>query len=162
MRLRLRPALLCVSLSVGLGGAETAGRLTCAGPVKLSGTLLPVEDIPSWPVVRGDTIETLAEPAFLVLLDRTRIVIAENSRVSLLGDSAGVRVRLLKGELSYKLSAEASTVFFDGETELRSPAAGEAHLKSGNGRVDPPNGKQETKPPPHERLRSPSAPGQNK
>lgn len=162
MRLRLRPALLCISLCTGLGGAETAGRLTCAGPVKLSGTFLPVEAIPSWPVVRGDTIETFAEPAFVVLTDRTRIVIAKDSLVRLAGDKAGVQVRLLKGELSYKLSAEGSSVFFDGETELQPPAAGEAHVKSGNGRVDPPNGRQETKPPPHERSRSASAPGKDK
>ena len=162
MRLRLVPALLWISLSIGPVGAETAGRLTCAGPVRLSGTLLPVEDIPSWPVVPGDTIETLAEPAFVVLMDRTRIVIAENSRVSLAGDNAAVQVRLLKGELSYKLSPEASTVFFDGETALQSPAAGEARITAGNGRVDPPNGKHEPKPPPHERSRSSSAPGNNR
>jgi hypothetical protein len=162
MRLQLFPASLVVFLCAALGGAETAGRLTCAGPVKLSGTLLPVEEIPSWPVVRGDTIETLSEPAFLVLMDRTRIVIAENSRVSFSGDNAAVRVRLLKGELSYKLSPEGSTSIYDGETELPALPAGEAHVQSGNGRVDPPNGKKETKPPPHERSRSASAPGHNK
>jgi hypothetical protein len=73
-----------------------------------------------------------------------------------------VQVRLLKGELSYKLSPEASTVFFDGETALQSPGVGEARITAGNGRVEPPNGKQEPKPPPHERSRSASAPGKNK
>ena len=130
--------------------------------MKLSGTVLPVEDIPSWPVVRGDTIETLDEPAFLVLIDRTRIVIEENSRVSLSGDGGRVQVRLLKGGLSFKLSPGSSTAFYDGETELPPPAAGEAHLQAGNGRVDPPRGPRETKPPPHERSRSASAPGRGK
>jgi hypothetical protein len=95
-------------------------------------------------------------------MDRTRFVIAENSRVSLSGDDAAVRVRLLKGELSYKLSPEGFTAIYDGETELPALPAGEAHVQSGNGRVDPPNGKKETKPPPHERSRSASAPGHNK
>lgn len=159
MQIRLALAGLVFLLCVG-NAAEPIGRLTCAGPVKLAGSVLPVNGVPAWAILRGDEVETLAEPATIVLDDRTRIVLAERSRLVVSKPGKSLRVTLLEGALDYRRSPESATAFFDRGRELPVQGHAEARLVAGRGRVDQANGPPETRPPPHAESRSASAPGQ--
>jgi hypothetical protein len=84
-------------------------------------------DIPSTPVVSGDTLITSA-PAVLLFKDKSRLTLEKNSRVKLESDGDKVLVRLLDGALAYKLAARSPLQFLAAGQPVKLASATEGTL----------------------------------
>src|SRR5579884_765438 len=89
--------------------ATPAGSVTSSGPVELSGISVDARVLPSLPVVLGDEIATSKEPAVLVLLDRSRLILDANSRVKLDAKDGRTIVQVLEGAVNYSLTSSSTT-----------------------------------------------------
>lgn len=86
--------LVCAGLA---WAADPVARVTSAGPIELSGNPVPTPAAASLPLVAGDEITTSSSAALLVFRDRSRLMVAPNSRVKLEGDGASIMLRISRG-----------------------------------------------------------------
>ncbi|HZS50505.1 MAG TPA: hypothetical protein VFA54_06585 [Bryobacterales bacterium] len=97
---------VCMTSAVA---ATPAGSITSSGRVELSGISVDARLLPSLPVVLGDEIATSKDPAVLVLLDRSRLILDANSRVKLDAKGGRTVVQVLEGAVNYSLTSSSTT-----------------------------------------------------
>lgn len=100
----LRVILLALACSLAFGAA--VGSITSPATFTLRGVSVPATAIPNWPVAIGDEITTGSEAAVLKFPDGSRVSLERNTTVSIESGSRGVRVRLKKGGLGYRIAAD--------------------------------------------------------
>ena len=123
-------SLLCA------GGAESKpiGSVSSRGAVRVTGTTLDIAEVPSWPVVSGDVIQTQSESATVLLNDGTRLVLDAASSVTLAMREPGTLVVTLgAGSLKYNVSKNVSVTLVVGKRErvLEGGASGAVELERG-------------------------------
>ena len=102
-RVAFASAVLVAFFASNAMAASSVGKMTASGSVQLNGVQLPVEGVPSWPLVLGDEIATTARPATIMLNDGSRVYVEKNSRVALRkGLAQKIQVLLVAGALPHK------------------------------------------------------------
>ena len=103
-RVAFGSAVLVAFFASNAMAASLVGKMTASGSVQLNGVQLPVEGVPSWPLVLGDEIATTSRPATIMLNDGSRVYVEKNSRVALKkGLAEKIQVLLMAGGLRYFL-----------------------------------------------------------
>ena len=91
--------LLIVMTPLALMAADPVGRITSSGPLTLDGKAVPVTAASSLPLVAGDEIATSDSTATIFFADKSRAMIAPNSRVKLEPNGSSVALRVLSGSV---------------------------------------------------------------
>ena len=108
-RVAFASAVLVAFFASNAMAASSVGKMTASGSVQLNGVQLPVEGVPSWPLVLGDEIATTARPATIMLNDGSRVYVEKNSRVAMKKGLAGkIQVLLVAGSLRYILGGSGA------------------------------------------------------
>ena len=94
-------------------GAPPVATLDSSSPFLLRGATVQVAGIGDWPVFAGDRISTLSDSALLKFQDRSYVLLARQTNVELVRQGAQVRLRVIKGQISYQLS-DRSSLILDG------------------------------------------------
>lgn len=90
-----------------LVAAPPIAKYTSAGPFLLSGTSVPTDGIPNWPLVAGDEIVTKQAPGEADFADGTRILVLPNTRITFDRNGNRTLVRLMKGAVAYKFAKDS-------------------------------------------------------
>ncbi|MDP8981628.1 MAG: hypothetical protein M3O35_13690 [Acidobacteriota bacterium] len=139
-------ALLLVFLVSVLFAAKPAGTLSTSGAVIISGTRMSAATVSFWPVASGDEIATLDSPAVLILPDKSRIALGQNSKGKLVADGNRLTFELVSGSVDYNLVSPMSAIVLAGG-RLISESSGSAGKQV---RTDPDDGSRRPHdPPPH-------------
>jgi hypothetical protein len=122
-------------LATAASAAVPIASVTSTAPFYLNGAYVRVEGVPSWPVVAGDTIQTLEAPATILFKDGSRITVAAGSKTRIEENKGGTGVRLEDGTMQI-LQAPQSSLFFFLKNEAVSTTPGVeavASTKPGSG-----------------------------
>ena len=95
--------ILAVICSVGLAEKPVA-TITSSETFELSGVRVPVAGVPQWPLVSGDEVVSGNAPALVSFADGSRVTMNAHSRVKLQVSGKETVLRLLKGDVAYKVS----------------------------------------------------------
>jgi hypothetical protein len=95
--------VLAVLCSVGLAERPVA-TITSSEAFELSGVRVPVAGVPQWPLVSGDEVVTGSAPALVSFADGSRVTMNARSRVKLQASGKETVLRLLKGDMAYKVA----------------------------------------------------------
>ncbi len=103
-------AFQCVSFA-----SAPVANVSSAEPLTLDGHSVFAPGVPSFPVVIGDQIATTTGPAILSFGDGSRLTLAPQSRVKVIGTNAKPTVVLTAGNLEYRLAAGSALSLTDTE-----------------------------------------------
>src|SRR5437667_670663 len=95
--------LLCSMLAaIGLSaGAEAPlATISSSAPFELRGVRVPVEGVPSWPLVQGDVVATTMAPAVVSFPNLSQATVDKGSRIELKRNRDRTTLKLLGGSLS--------------------------------------------------------------
>jgi len=98
--------LLAVSLAFAAG---PVGTVSSKEAFRLRGKTVPVEGVPSWPIMAGDELATDQGPATLQFKDGSRVVIGKSSKVKLAEAEGSLILKLIDGSMKYTM-ASTSTI----------------------------------------------------
>lgn len=120
------------SLFISVAESKPIGSVSSRGAVQVAGTILDIAEVPSWPIVAGDVIQTRTEPATILLDDGTRLVLEPSSTVTLtVTEPPGkLLVTLAAGGVTYNVSKNSSVTLLVGKqrTLLEAGASGTATI----------------------------------
>lgn len=109
----MKRTLLLLSLSVAMAMGALAGdpvaTLTSGGTFTVKGVKIAAVGVPDWPLVAGDVISTLDSNAVIKFTDGSRVTISRQTKAIIEKTEAGVRVRLRKGSMSFRLAKDGKT-----------------------------------------------------
>jgi hypothetical protein len=92
-------ALCCIGLA-----ERPIATITSSDAFELSGVRVPVAGVPQWPLVSGDEVVTGDAPALVSFADGSRVTMNARSRVKLQASGKETVLRLLKGDMAYKVT----------------------------------------------------------
>ncbi len=95
----LKYLLLLLVTPLVLMAAEPIGKVTSPGPLILDGKAVPATAASSLPLVAGDEIATSSSAATIFFLDKSRAIVAPNSRIRLEPNGSTLTLRVLSGSL---------------------------------------------------------------
>jgi hypothetical protein len=99
-----------VAFLVAVDEPKPLGSVSSKGPVVLSGTTLDVSEIPSWPIMVGDVIQTSSVPAIVMLDDGSRLLIDASSEITLTKQAGKMTLVVGAGKVTYSLSRSSTFV----------------------------------------------------
>jgi hypothetical protein len=109
----MKNSLLVMSLSAALAMCSPApdpvATLTSGGAFKVKGVKISAAGVPDWPLAAGDVISTLDSNAVIKFTDGSRVTIARQTSALIEKTQAGIRVRLQKGSMSFRLARAGKT-----------------------------------------------------
>ena len=94
--------MLTMVCLVGLAQRPVA-TITSSEAFELSGVRVPVAGVPQWPLVSGDEVVSGNAPALVSFSDGSRVTMNAHSRVRLQVSGKETVLRLLKGDMAYKV-----------------------------------------------------------
>lgn len=104
------PALIIAAIGVLALTARAATPLasvSSAESFRLNGVRIPVEGVPSWPLVGGDDVATSGASAVILFPDRSRVTLDKNSRARLSSVNGRVELRLVEGQMSVNVATRS-------------------------------------------------------
>jgi uncharacterized lipoprotein YajG len=116
--------VIIVAVTVSIFAADSReskpiGSVSSRGAIRVSGTTLDIAEVPSWPVVAGDVIQTQAEPATILLDDGTRLTADPSSTITLTVDQTGkLLVKLTAGAIRYSVSKNTTMSVIAGKQTI--------------------------------------------
>ncbi len=106
--------MLAAFQGISFASAPVAN-VSSAEPLTLDGHSISAPGVSSWPVVVGDQVATTTAPAIMSFTDGSRLTLAPQSRVKIIGTNAKPTVVLTAGNLEYKLAAGSPLSLTDTE-----------------------------------------------
>lgn len=103
--------LLClpVVMAMGASAGDPVATLTSGGSFKVKGVKIAAIGVPDWPIMAGDAISTLDSNAVIKFTDGSRVTISRQTKAIIEKTQAGIRVRLQKGSMSFRLAKDGKT-----------------------------------------------------
>lgn len=115
--------LFVVIVLVGsLQAADHVGTVTAGGPLMLRGQLVPHEAAHGMALTSGDEVETIDDPAMIMLNDQGRVTVEPRSLVKIILSGSRTQVSLGRGTIQYGVTA-ASKLSICASSRLIEPAA---------------------------------------
>lgn len=109
-------AFQCVSFA-----SAPVANVSSAEPLNIDGHSMFMPGVPSFPVVVGDQIATSTGPAIMSFSDGSRLTLAPQSRVKIIGSNAKPTVVLTAGNLEYRLAAGSALTLTDTDPTNQDP-----------------------------------------
>lgn len=116
--------LLIVMTPLVLMAADPVGRITSSGPLTLDGKAVPATAASSLALVAGDEVATSSSGATIFFADRSRAMIAPNSRVKLEPYGSSVALRVLSGTAELRRAKSSRVTLIAPIVSAPKPAVG--------------------------------------
>jgi len=104
-------------------GTHPVAKVSSSESFTVAGTKVPVEGVPSWPVVAGDEIVAGNASAVVTFSDGSRGRLGRNTRARVEGSSSAPVLRLLDGAMAYAFARTPSLKLY-AENNPITPATG--------------------------------------
>src|SRR5450759_2606377 len=111
--------------------AQPVARISSSESFNVAGTKVPVEGVPSWPVVAGDEIVAGNASAVIAFNDGSRVRLGRNARAKIEGSTQTPALRLRDGVMSYAFAPKPSLQLYAASNAITSGTRGTAFAGSG-------------------------------
>jgi hypothetical protein len=121
-------ALLIVYVALA---AQPVARISSSESFTVAGTKVPIEGVPSWPVVAGDEVVVGNATAVVTFADGSRVRLGTKARAKLEGSAQNPALRLVDGVMAYTFSRKPSLQLFAAANAVTGTTRGTAFAGSG-------------------------------
>lgn len=138
-------SLVALEAAIVFAAPKPVGSVATNGTVTISGTALECNEVPSWPIVVGDIIQSgRTETAMMSFPDGSRVLLDKNSviRVEMRGPSLAVVV--VEGSAAFSLSTNSTMRVYANTDLVGGPGSQRSGTASAAGRNRGPKDLEQT------------------